>query len=217
MSGVGGTFDDIKSRVHDVADSIKKKIFGTNNEHIDFVMDSFYKLNPNQRNGVIAAIVGVIVIFVSCVFMVYFSRVNSLKSELSDAFTAIDELRILKEDFSESDHQFDQIVEMVQRKTRDLKMKPFFEKLSNQQQVSIEGLSEIKSELAADNPLSEKLMEVVAEMRLPKISVPRLLNFMIEIEKADKYLRVQELQVRGRFGTKLHFDADLKVRGYIKK
>ena len=51
-------------------------------------------------------------------------------------------------------------------------------------------------------------------MRLPNISIPRLLGFLVEVEKSNKYLRVQDLQIRGRYGTKLYFDSQVKVRGY---
>jgi len=49
---------------------------------------------------------------------------------------------------------------------------------------------------------------------MPNISIPRLLSFLVEVEKSNKYLRVQDLQIRARYGTKLYFDSQAKVRGY---
>ena len=71
-----------------------------------------------------------------------------------------------------------------------------------------------KGPLPVDNPLSEKAQEVKVEMRMPNISIPRLMSFLVEVEKSNKYLKVQDLQIRGRYGTKLYFDGQAKVRGY---
>jgi hypothetical protein len=95
-----------------------------------------------------------------------------------------------------------------------MSLKPFFEKIANDLGVTIEGISDQKVPLAAENPLSDKLQEIRVEMRLPNISIPRLLNFVVEIEKSGKYLKVQDLQIRARYGTKLFFDGQIKVRGY---
>jgi len=95
-----------------------------------------------------------------------------------------------------------------------MSLKPFFEKIANEQGVALEGLTDQKGALPADNALSEKMQEVRVDMRLPNISIPRLMTFLVEVEKSNKYLRLQDLQVRGRYGTKLYFDAQAKVRGY---
>jgi len=50
-------------------------------------------------------------------------------------------------------------------------------------------------------------------MRLLNISIPRLLNFIVEAEKGGGFIRVQDLQIRSKYGTKLFFDVTLKARG----
>jgi hypothetical protein len=214
MSSVNDAVEKVRERIQDGIDSLRKKVFGANNEHLDFVMDSFYKLAPPQRNAVLAGIISGIILFVMAAVGLYFSRVNSLKSELNDTFAAIHEIRGIKKDLGEVEARFDSLVSAVDKRTNDLKIKPFFEKLAKQEQVVIEGLVEQKAQLPADNPLAAKMEENLVEMRLPKISIPRLLNFLIEIEKADKYLRIQDLKIQGRYGTKLYFDGTVKIRGY---
>jgi len=193
---------------------IRKRMLGANNERLDFLMDSFYKLSPNQRTGALAGAVGVICLFVLGAVGLYVSQVNALKRELSDSFAALHELQSMKGSYEQENRNFEKLVDTVERRTRAVSLKPFFEKVGNELGVTLEGLNDQKSPLPADNPLSEKLQEIRVDMRMPNISIPRLMSFLVEVEKSGKYLRVADLQIRGRYGTKLYFDGQAKVRGY---
>jgi len=193
---------------------IRKRMLGANNERLDFLMDSFYKLSPNQRTGVLAGMVGVICLFVLGAVGLYISQVNALKRELSGSFAALHELQSMKGSYEQENRNFEKLVDTVERRTRAVSLKPFFEKVGNELGVTLEGLNDQKSPLPADNPLSEKLQEIRVDMRMPNISIPRLMSFLVEVEKSGKYLRVADLQIRGRYGTKLYFDGQAKVRGY---
>ncbi|MEZ4741107.1 MAG: hypothetical protein R3B45_01435 [Bdellovibrionota bacterium] len=217
MSAATEVVDKVKGKFFDLTEGVKQKIFGTNNENIDFVMDSFYKLEPSQRNAVLLGIIGGIGLFVLAAVWLYFAQVSALKKELSQTFAAMHEFENLQTQKKLIESEFDGLVKSVSRKTNSLKIKPFFEKLAKQHQVTIEGLEESRVPLPADNPLSERMEQISVKLRLPKISIPKLLNFLVEIEKAGKYLRIQDLQVQGRYGTKLFFDANVKTRGYIVK
>lgn len=193
---------------------LRRRLFGANNERLDFFMDSFYKLSPNHRMLALAGVVGVIALFVLCAVILYFSQVGRLKQDLNDSFAALHDLQSLRASYEIESKNYDKLVETIDKKTRQVSLKPFFEKTANDLGVTIEGLTDQKAPLGADNPLAEKVQEVRVDMRLPNISIPRLMNFLVEIEKSNKYLRVQDLQIRGRYGTKLFFDAQVKVRGY---
>lgn len=206
--------DKIRGRMQGTINIIRRRLFGANNEKLDFLMDSFYKLNPNQQTGVLAGIVAIIAVFVLGAFLLYFSQVNRLKDDLSNSFAALHELQALKAAYDIENKNFEKLVDVIQRKTKQTSLKPFFEKIGNDLGVTIEGLNDQKAPLPGDSPLADKMQEVRVDMRLPNISIPRLLSFIVEIEKSNKYLRVQDLQIRGRYGTKLYFDAQVKVRGY---
>jgi hypothetical protein len=189
-------------------------MFGANNERLDFFMDSFYKLSPNQRAAALGGVVSVIGLFVLGAVALYFAQVQKLRRDLNNSFAALHELQGLKYSYEIESRNYEKLIETIERKTKQVSLKPFFEKTANDLGVTIEGLSDQKTALAAENPLAERVQEVKVDMRLPNISIPRLMNFLVEIEKSNKYLRVQDLQIRGRYGTKLYFDSQIKVRGY---
>jgi len=214
MNVLNGLIDKIGGRLQSFANVFRRRLFGANNEKLDFLMDSFYKLNPNQRTGVLAGVVAIIGVFVLGAFTLYFSQVNRLKNDLSNSFAALHELQALKAAYDIENKNFEKLVEVIQRRSKQTSLKPFFEKTGNDLGVTIEGLNDQKAPLPVDNPLADKMQEVRVDMRLPNISIPRLLSFLVEIEKSNRYLRVQDLMIRGRYGTRLYFDSTVKVRGY---
>ncbi|MCX6118996.1 MAG: hypothetical protein NT027_15785 [Proteobacteria bacterium] len=215
MSGIAVFQEQVKSRFDFFVKEIRKRTVGANNERLDLLVDSFYKLEGPQRNLVLGGGIAVLVLVVLGLVGLYFAQVNGLNRELNKRFDALYELRQMKSDFSKEDMRFNKLVEAVLGSAGGLRIKPYFEKIANDQNVQIEGLTETKVPLAADNPMSEKLQEVKVEMRLNNISLPRLLNFIVEVEKGSGTIRVQDLQIKSRFGTKLFFDAQLKGHGFI--
>jgi len=214
MSALGNAIDQIKGQLNSLVLGVKRQLFGANNERLDFFMDSFYKLSPQQRMAVVTGVGAVVGLFVFLALMLYFAQVAKLRDDLNEGFAAMHEIRRLRLAYEVENKNYEKLIDTVQRKTKQVSLKPFFEKIANDLSVTIEGINDQKVPLAADNPLSEKLQEVRVEMRLPNISIPKLLSFIVEIEKSGKYLRVQDLQIRARYGTKLFFDGQIKVRGY---
>jgi len=205
---------DIKGRIETYTRLVGEKILGVNNERLDFVMDSFYKLDHSYRNAVLAGIVSLVVGLVTLSVFIYYMQVSSLRNELNDSFNALNELKSLKAEESLESARFDHLVGRVKSKTRSINFKPFFERLARQAKIPLKSISDRQPEMDANNPLAERMKEVHVDLRLSKVSVPRLLNFLVDIEKSNHYLRIQNLKITGIYGNKLFFDVDILVRGY---
>jgi hypothetical protein len=209
--------DDIREKVISkwsvLTGEVRKRLFGSNNENLDLLVDSFYKLEPPQRNAVLAGGIAVLSFVVVGFLALYFAQIASLNRELNKRFDALYEIRDMKVEYQRENKRFQGLVEALSGGASAFRVKPYFEKIANEQGVQIEGLNETKAPLASDNALSEKFQEVRVEMRLNNISIPRLLNFIVEVEKGAGFLRIQDIQIRSRYGTKLFFDAQIKARG----
>ncbi len=193
---------------------VKVRIFGVNNEHLDFLMDTFNKLNPQQQNAALGGGVAAVILAMIFSFYFYYAQVNLLQSQLNNTFKELRDLKQLKAEEAAESQSFDKLVDNITRKTRDLNFKPFFEKVSRTLNIPINNIGERPVEIDSANPLSLVMKEVHLDMRLSKISIPKLLEFMIEVEKSDRYLRVQNLKITGIYGNKLYFDVDVLIRGY---
>lgn len=215
MNALSTIQDNLRTQVQQLTKDLRRRLFGVNNERLDLLVDSFYKLEPPQRNAVIAGGIAALVLMVATFLILYFAQVASLNRELNKRFDALYEMRELKHEYQVEDRRFAKVIESITSDTASARIKPYFEKVANEQGVQIDGLNETKVPLAADNPMSDKLQEVKIDMNLSNISIPRLLNFVVEVEKGSGSIRIQDMQIRARYGTKLFFDVKLKGHGYI--
>jgi len=209
--------DQINSTFGKYTKLIKTRMFGANNERLDFLMDSFYKLTPPQRNLFFAVGIAAVGILILSAFALYFAEVRSLESELSQSVSSLQELRKQKVLDAAEEKRFSRLVDTIRVKTRGLSFKPFFEKLTKEKGVTMKDLAEKDVDMDANNPLADSVREVRIELRVPQISIPRLLNFITEVEKSERYIRLQDVKITGQYGNKLYFDTTLMFRGYALK
>jgi hypothetical protein len=194
--------------------AIMRRLFGDNNEKIDFLMDSFYKLEPNQRVFVLSGAGAVLVGAVGIILGIYFSSAAAIEGELDQGFDALYSLQDARKELSSEGKRYSLLLDNIRKKSRALAIKPFIEKTAKNTDVTIRDLSERSTDLPADVILSEELKFVNANLNLSKVSVPRLITFLLEIERSKSFLTVDDLQIRSRHSDKLFFDAKLKIRGY---
>lgn len=215
MSALKEASEQLKQQLSSFTQRLRQLLFGVNNERLDFLMDSFYKKSPQERVIWIGSSIALICSVVAAVVYFYFVRVEALKEELSASFSALHQLRTLKAEDQLESQKIETLIESIEKKTQGLAMKPFFERLSKDLGVTLSNLTEEKIELDSNNPLSKQVTQVRVLMKMQKISIPRLLKFLIEIEKSSKFLRVSDVKITGLFENKLYFDANLMVRGYV--
>ena len=132
MSVIQDGIDSLVNAFRPGLDIIKRKVFGSNNERLDFVMDSFYKLSPQQQTGALFAAGLILAVLVLGIFGVYFSRIQALESELNDGFEALRELRTLSTNYRHEKARMDWLVKRVESKTSNIRPKSFFSKKADQ-------------------------------------------------------------------------------------
>jgi hypothetical protein len=214
MSAITNLNDQMRSSLSRLLDLIKRRILGANNERLDFLMDSFYKLSPSHQSGVLIGLCAMLGLGVIGAFGLYLSSVNSLESRLNNGFEALQDLRSLSQTYTYEERRYRQLESIISRSATGFRPKPFFENLANQIGVTITDLRSSEADIPPDQPLSQDFKNVVVEFRLPKVSIPRLLRFMGEVEKSGKNLNIHSLQIRSRYGDRLYFETSAKIIGF---
>jgi len=208
------TKENIHNKILNIFEQLKSGIFGQNNERIDFVMDTFYKLDSKQRNIIVGVFFFFLLLISIGTLSFYFTKISSLDEELNKNYQALHQFRTLISRYKQENKKFLGVIQQVKRHTRGLRPKSFFENLSARHKVVIEELSEKFVPISSDNPMSKRLKELVVEIRFSKISIPKLMKFLVSVDKSKKLFRLKDLQLRSRYGTKLYFDAVLKIKGF---
>ena len=81
MSILGDSIGKIVEPFSPLFEGIKRRILGANNERIDFLMDSFYKLSPSNQTAALIGACGAVFLIVLMIFIVYFSRIYKKMAE----------------------------------------------------------------------------------------------------------------------------------------
>ena len=103
---------------------------------------------------------------------------------------------------------------MLESKNDSLRIKPYFEKMSKLNNIEIKDIKEKDVESDLSDPFFEKVTEVLVEMKLPKISIPKLMGFLVDVEKSNYFFRIKDLKIKGLYGNKLYFDSRVSFRTY---
>lgn len=217
MSALNQFTDRLRGEVFRGLDLVRSRIFGANNERLDFIIDSFYKLSPRQQSVAISGLGVSFVVLVFGTFMLYLSRVGALDDNLNASYQALRDLRTLSESHAYEDKRFLELKAIVSRASSGFKPKPFFETMANQIGVTITDLRSTESDVDPSSALSRDFRNVVVDFKMPKVSLPRLIRFLSEIEKSDKFLSVSNLEIRSRFGDRLYFEVSAKVVGFLPR
>lgn len=196
--------------------SLRTKIFGANNERLDFLLDSFYKLSPGQRSAAIASGVVAVCGFILAAVILYFAQAQALESELGNSIAALQEVKRAKSRATRESRRFDELSSLI-RKRATINFKPFFEKVAQSKDISVRDISEKSESLPSDDPLSAKFSRTAITINFPKISIPRMLAFVTDVEKSGHYLRLRDIKVTGQYGNKLYFDTEMVFLGYSRK
>ena len=215
MSVITDFTSQISSSAGSLFQQFKQRVLGENNERLDFIMDSFYKLSPQQQTGAILGSFSVVGLVVLGAILFYFSRINNLESQLNQGFDSLHRLRVLSAQYKRVDESMRYLKKSVNRKTSKLRPKAFFEKIAGQVGVTLQSLRSEEKEITDGSPLAANFKYLKISFRMPKVSLPRMLKFFSEIERSDKTLIVSNLTIRGLYGSKkLYFDVEADVTGF---
>ena len=148
------------------------------------------------------------------VTFIYFSQTAELDKELEQRMYALNEFRKTRVHFNASKNRYKDLVSSITKKTQNLRLKSFFEKKMKEEQIDYRGLETRELESDPTNIIFEQIKEHEIDIRISKISIPKILNFIIKIEKSQHLISVKDLKIVGIYGTKLFFDLDIVFRSY---
>ncbi len=209
--------EKIKSFFRKIMTWIRIKIFGDNNERLDFFVDSFNKLDQTKKY--IVGGIGVFSLFclVGGIFFLYFWQVSNLKSGMNQGFAALHSLQRIHAQHISTDAEFKDLTQQLTTATSGLKFKPMIETISNELGVKVRNLKDIKSiDFSAENPLRGKFKKAGIQLEFDRISIPKLIKFVEQIDKQNKFLSIQEIDIGEIYKTRLYFKAKITVTGYLR-
>ena len=194
---------------------IRRRIFGVNNENVEFIIDNFYRLSSEQRMGVLVSGGVALVIGTLLIMALYFSALSSLDNQLSDSFEAKHRLSFLMQNYAKKMSEYEAMKQSLQKKVGGLRARAFFEGIAREKGVVVGDINETKKPIENSDLLAKEYQATNIQIRMNKISLPKLIKFVSEVERSENYFSVGDLRIRGKFGTKLYFDVETVFNGIV--
>jgi hypothetical protein len=198
---------------------LKHAVFGPQNERLEYLMDSYFKLSPEGRSGVIAGGIAISVCAVLGTIGLYLAALSNLQSKLDFAFEATNKLREAHSAFGSSNQRFKDLDERLSNASQGLTLISVLEQKAKELQVTTSGFPPQVplTDLPATNPLADKYQTAKVEFRASNISLKKIIEFVIAIESTPHRLRVSSLKIKGLYQNKLFFDSTLEVEATQNK
>lgn len=198
---------------------IRNLILGRQNERIEFLMDSYFKLPPEGRTAVIVGSIVLSLLAIVGVIAIYISALGALQEKLDQSFASTNRLRELQQSYSIVDASFKSLERQISAANEGLVLISVLEQKANELGLSTSGFPPQlpRTDLPANNPLSKSYQNSSVEFRVSNASLKKIIEFVTAIESTPHMLRVSSLRIRALYQNKLYFDANIEVEGTVRK
>lgn len=213
------TSTEAPQRFSALTSPIRQLILGRQNERIEFLMDSYFKLPPEGRTAVIIGGIFMSLLAIVTVISIYISALGSLQEKLDQSFASTNRLRDLQQSYSIVDASFKSLERQVAAANEGLVLISVLEQKANELGLSTSGFPPQlpRTDLHTNNPLSKSYQKASVEFRVSNASLKKIIDFVTAIESTPHMLRVSSLRIRALYQNKLYFDANIEVEGTVRK
>lgn len=209
----------VKRNWAQVVQPVRNLVFGRQNERIEFVMDSYFKLPPEGRTAVLVGgfVLGVLTLI--GLVAVYVGSLGSLQGRLDQAFEATNKLREQHSSYQLTRQKFTDLETRLASANQNLVLISVLEQKAKDLGLSTNGFQAQPSvtDLPPNNPLSDKYQSAKVDIRITNASLKKIIDFVIAVESTPHMLRVSSLKIKGLYQNKLFFDANFEVEGTVAK
>jgi len=198
---------------------IKNFVFGKQNERLEFLMDSYFKLSNESRTGLLVGGIFASITLVISLIVSYMIGLNMLQAQLDTAFSASNQLRDLGGAYASSKAQLMNLEQRINQANEGFVMVGVLEKKAKELNLNTSGFPPQLpvTDFPTNNPLSEKFQNAKVEFRVSNASIKKILDYIVALESTPNLLRVTSLKIKGLYQDRMYFDASFEVEGTVLK
>lgn len=207
------------SRWNQIIQPIRSVIFGKQDERLEYIMDSYFKLSQEGRVGVLIG--GVVLGFFALLAMVtiYVAAIRGLHTELENSFEALNKLNDAKISYNVTKNKFNELEAKLSSANSSFSLQGFLETKAKESGLTATGFPPQipTTDLAASNPLKGRYQFAKVEFRLQNASLKKIIEYVMAVEASPHMLKATTLRIKSRYQDKLYFDATLEIEALLAK
>jgi hypothetical protein len=197
---------------------VRSAIFGRQNERLEYLMDSYFKLSPEQRTAVVVGGVLAMILLLVGIISLYLSALSGLQSDLDSAFAATNKLKEVQTVHQIARQRYEELDGML-RDNANLSLITLIESKAKEMGVTVGDFPSQQEVAPPTAPLSNSAFKNhrVAKIRfsISKAGLKKIVEFVVELEKLKNRLRVTSLTIKRGFVDKLYLDASVEVEAIM--
>ena len=198
---------------------LRTAIFGRQNERLEFIMDSYFKLPPEGRTGALVGGFATGILVLAGLVALYIAALGNLQGKLDEAFEATNKLREAHTAHAMNKQKFTELETKLEAANQGLVLISVLETKAKELGLATSGFPPQlpTTDFPAGNPLAAKYQNAKVEFRVSNVSLKKIADFVIAVESTPHMLRVSSLKVKSLYQNKLYFDATFEVEGTVAK
>jgi hypothetical protein len=198
---------------------LRNAILGRQNERLEFIMDSYFKLSPEGRTAVVVGGVAGSIFLLISIIGIYLAALTSLQARLDSAFEAVNTLKDARYSYTNNKQKFADLERKLEAANQNLILISVLETKAKELGLQTSGFPAQlpTSDFAASNPLAGKYQNAKVKFNISNVSLKRIMDLVIAIEATPHLLRVVSLTIKPGYQNKLFFESTLEVEGTVTK
>jgi hypothetical protein len=211
--------DNAQKGLRRFSQPLKAAVFGKQNERLEFVMDSYFKLPPEGRTAALVGGFALGILILMGIVGLYLAALGSLQGRLDEAFEATNKLREAHTAHAMNRQKFNELEQKLEAANQGLVVISVLEQKAKELGLSTSGFpAQLPvTDLPQGNPLADKYQNAKVEFRVNNVSLKKISDFVIAVESTPHMLRVSSLKIRSLYQNKLFFDATFEVEATVAK
>ena len=210
----------MKENIAHYIDQIKIFIFGENNARLDKLIDSYYSMRAEKRKRVkyLGVFCGII-LFVM-VLLIYFYGLYNLQTKLNHATDVYLKIQEEKPNFIIVQNEYKQIAANITQVNKLENLIPEINLVATELNIQIDGLDTkipLVIPLSSTQDLTADFNKVKIDFQIKSISIKRMIDFLIKVQKLPNKFAISNLEIVQVFGNKLYFNVNVSFITYIPK
>jgi len=176
-------------------------------EKLDLLFNLYLKLNQREQKIILVGIPGVIVIGLIIIASVSSSHIHGLEEKLASRHKEIAKVTRLLNQYNVANRRQNLLERNIGRQQSNFTIFTFLES-----QASLLGIrDEINSMKEKPTPVNDKFKETAVEVKLQKITLSQLVNYLYNIENSPHLIRIKSLKVAPRYDNAQYLDVTFQV------
>lgn len=179
--------------------------------NFDQLRDYYLRLSDRERYIVLASSIGGALILGLIIVTTCVGAISSMKRKIDDNRLVLAQIETLKRSYEASKRDVDKLEELINRTPPSFSLASHLESLAQTYNVQPDSMN------PKPVPPNDLYAENQVEVRIPKVTLPALVDYLHKIENSEGFIRVNSLNMKPNYSDPAYLSVVFTVSVFTSK